>query len=168
MGTRRRGAPAAPTADRGMIGAVRRTVLLSLVILALPGCTDAFREAAETLESPRTPGPIPTPSRLVPGGDIRIRSPREGDDVLSPVVVRGVASTASGEVLVRVVDGTGTELAAMNTPIACVAGCRGRFEARLAFYVPTRTPGAVQALEVESDGTIVQLAEVGVTLVPGA
>ncbi|GBC86214.1 hypothetical protein HRbin12_00200 [bacterium HR12] len=145
-----------------------RVAGIVLVLALLSGCTGPFRRAAGTLEDTPAPSPTAAATPLAPRGDIRIRSPLAGDDVLSPVVVRGVASSESGEVLVRVVDAAGTELAAMEVPIGCGAGCRGRFEARLAFYVPSRSPGTVQALEVAADGTVLQAAEVPVTLVPGA
>jgi len=142
-----------------------------LVILLLAACTRGLERAAEVLQSVSPSGAgVPSPSATaspVPSGTIRIRAPHEGDDVLSPVVVRGVAATEGGEVLVRVLDAQGVELAAMNAEIGCGAGCRGRFEARLAFYVPERQAGAVQALEIGPGGIVTQLAEVPVTLVPG-
>ncbi len=140
-----------------------------LALLLLVGCTRGLERATEALE--RTPPPgTSTASPWVsvsPSGTIRIRVPRPDDEVLSPVTIRGVAATADGRVLVRVVDAEGSELAAMEVGIGCGAGCRGRFEARLAFYVPGRMPGAVQALALGPGGVVSQLAEVPVTLVPG-
>jgi hypothetical protein len=141
------------------------------VLLLLAACTAGIERSAEVLRSAPpgaevTASPSHGPSP-VPSGTIRILVPHEEDDVLSPVPIRGVAATEQGRVLVRVVDAHGTELSAMNVEIGCGAGCRGRFEARLAFYVPVRQAGAVQALEIGPGGVVVQLAEVPVTLVPG-
>lgn len=144
----------------------RSAVLLALVVLA--SCTRGLERATEALRTP--PSAAPSASATAsprPTGTIRIRVPREGDEVLSPVSVRGVAATQGGRVLIRVVDARGTELAAMNVAVGCGAGCRGRSEARLAFYVPTRREGVVQALELGPGGVVVQLDEVPVTLVPG-
>lgn len=139
-----------------------------LAALLLAACTRGFEQTAEVLRSgsPTAP-PAPTTAPPVPPGSIRIRAPRAGDDVLSPVPVRGVAETEGGTVLVRIVDAEGAELAAMNVGIACGGGCRGRFEARLAFYVPARTAGLIQVLEVGPGGIVAQHAEVSVALVPG-
>jgi hypothetical protein len=86
---------------------------------------------------------------------------------VSPVVVGGTASTTDGEVLVRVLARDGTELAAVNASIDCGAGCRGTFRAVLAFFAPSRQPGAVQVLEVGPGGSAEHLVEVDVRLVPG-
>lgn len=136
-------------------------------MLVLVACTRGLERSAEVLRSASPPTETASPAPGSPEGTIRIRMPREGDEVVSPVQVRGVGTTEAGEVLVRVVDAQGTELGAMYVEIACGAGCRGRFAARLAFYVPARSPGVVQALELGSGG-VVQLAEVPVTLVPGS
>ncbi len=165
-------AGAGPAGAERRGGGLRDAVLISVTVLALTGCAPGPDRLVRVLEGspPPTPTstPSPRPSPLAPRGDIRLRSPRAGDDVVSPVLVRGIAATEGGRVLVRVVDAAGTELAAMEVAIACGVGCRGRFEARLAFYVPAPTEGVVQALEVAPDGSVAQLAEVPVRLVPGA
>lgn len=153
-----------------------RRAVLPLAALVLVACTRGFERSAEALRSPAvseaspsgTTGTTTSPAPSSPGGTIRIRAPRAGDEVASPVEVRGVAATAEGEVLVRVVDAQGTDLGAMYVEITCGAGCRGRFEARLAFYVPVRQTGLVQALELGPGGVVAQLAEIPVTLVPGS
>ncbi|HET9722997.1 MAG TPA: Gmad2 immunoglobulin-like domain-containing protein [Actinomycetota bacterium] len=133
--------------------------------LAAVACTGGIEGSTEALDSPST---TPSPSASVPSaGTIVVRAPMPGDDVVSPVVVSGSARTASGEVLVRVLARDGTELAAMNTPIDCGDACRGTFRAALAFYAPSRQPGAVQVLEVGQGGSAEHLVEVPVRLVPG-
>lgn len=134
--------------------------------LAAVACTGGIEGSTEALDSPST---TPSPSASVPpsAGTIVVRAPMPGDDVVSPVVVSGSARTASGEVLVRVLARDGTELAAMNAPIDCGDACRGTFRAALAFYAPSRQPGAVQVLEVGQGGSAEHLVEVPVRLVPG-
>jgi hypothetical protein len=144
--------------------------------LAVPACTEGIEEAADVLESPSVaPAPsvdsgvTPTPSGgIEPAGKaIVVSDPERGVEVLSPVVVAGVAESANGEVLVQVMDAEGMELAAMNAEIDCGAGCRGRFRAELAFFVRSRQRGSVQVLAVGADGAAEHLVKVPVTLVPG-
>jgi len=156
----------------------RRALLLTALTLAAGACTRGIEEAAQVLETPSvapsasaTVTPSPSPSASEPASptepDIVIRTPRPDDDVFSPVVVSGTATSASGEVLVRVLAEDGTELAAMNVTIDCGAGCEGTFRTQLAFFAPARQPGTVQVFEVGPGGSAEHLAEVDVTLVPG-
>lgn len=144
----------------------RPSVAVLALALAATACTGGIEESTEALETPSV-----TPSASAPAspsaGSIVVRAPRPDDDIISPVVVAGTARTAGGEVLVRVLARDGTELAAMNAPIDCGTGCRGTFRAELAFFAPSRQPGAVQVLEVGPGGAAEHLVEVPVRLVPG-
>jgi Immunoglobulin-like domain of bacterial spore germination len=143
----------------------RPLVVVSLALVAA-ACTGGVQESTEALETPsvtRSASATITPS----AGSIVVRAPRPGDDIVSPVVVSGTASTTDGEVLVRVLARDGTELAAVNASIDCGGGCRGTFRAVLAFFAPSRQPGAVQVLEVGPGGSAEHLVEVSVRLVPG-
>lgn len=155
-----------------------RARVLSIVVaaaLAVPAC-EGIEEAADVLKSPSVaPAPsvdsgvTPMPrGEIEPSGKaIAVSAPERGVEVLSPVVVNGVAESADGELLVQVIDAEGMELAAMNAEIDCGTGCRGRFRAELAFFVPSRQRGWVQVLEAGEDGTVEHRVRVPVTLVPG-
>ena len=162
---------------------MRRPILvlaLTLTPLVATACTGGIEETADVL---RSAGATPSvsvsasPSSSIsasPSGSpspteapIVVRTPRQGDDVLSPVIVSGRAVSASGTVLVEVLDAQGMEIAAMNAQIDCGAFCRGAFSARLAFFVPERQSGTIQVFEVGPGGSTEHLAEVEVSLVPG-
>lgn len=144
----------------------RPTLVVLALAFAAAACTGGIEESTEALE---TPSVTPSASASVSpsAGSIVVRAPRPDDDILSPVVVTGTARTVTGEVLVRVLARDGTELAAMSVPIDCGEGCRGTFRAELAFFAPSRQPGAVQVLEVGQGGSAEHLTEVPVRLVPG-
>lgn len=147
----------------------RPAFAVTVLALAISACTGGIEESTEALE---TPSATPTASATVSPSDgsdrsIVVRAPRPGDDVFSPVVVTGTASTASGEVLVRVLARDGTELAAVDASIDCGTACRGSFRTQLVFFWPSRQRGLVQVLELEPDGSARHLVEIPVTLVPG-
>ena len=146
--------------------------VLALTSAAAAACTGGIEQAADVLSSPTdTPSGSTTPSSTISAPPvehpIRIRTPRRGDDVLSPVVVSGTAISKSGEIVVDVLDAQGMELAAMNVRIDCGTSCRGEFRARLAFYVTARQQGTIEAFEVGPGGLAEHLVEIGITLVPG-
>lgn len=148
------------------------TLVLTAIALVTAACTGGIERAADVLQTPSvTPSPPASPpvtsSASPTPGPIVVRTPRADDDVLSPVVVSGTATSSTGELVVDVLDAQGMELAAMNVRIDCGAACRGGFRARLAFYVPIRQSGTIEVYEVGPGGSAVHLVEVGVTLVPG-
>ncbi len=98
---------------------------------------------------------------------IQVRTPVEGDDVRSPIVVSGTAISSAGEVVVRVIGADRLELASMTATVDCGSLCRGRFRVALAFSAPGVQPGAVQVFELGSAGSIDHLVEVPVTLMAG-
>ena len=162
----------------------RHRLVLAFVVttLGVTACTSGIDEAADVLRStggtpstsaspsssrssPISASPSGSPSPTEP--PIVVRTPRQGDDVLSPVVVSGRATSATGVVLVEVLDAQGMGIAAMNAQIDCGASCRGAFSARLAFFVPERQSGTIRVFEVGPGGSAEHLAEVEVSLVPG-
>ncbi len=141
-----------------------------VLLMLLAACTRGLGETAETLRALPTPSATPSPAGVAPGatvGSILISAPLPDDGVRSPVVVTGTARTSDGAVLVRVLDAAGMELAATAADLDCGPACRGSFRAPIAFFVERRQPGVVQVAEVDPDGTVLQLSEVRVTLVPG-
>ena len=158
----------------------RAAVLAMTMAVVAAGCTQGLREGARALSTPSTsaspsasvsPPVSPSSSPTVPepgkGKPIVVQSPLEGDQILSPVVVRGEAESATGAVAVRILDAEGNDLAAMNADISCGAGCRGVFRAALAFFVQAEQDGTVQVWEPGSGGMAEHLVVVPVSLVPG-
>lgn len=150
----------------------RLALVLTALSLAATACTGGIDEAAEVLSRPGSPSvspssASPTAAASPPAAAIVVRTPRDDDDLRSPIVVSGTAISASGEVLVRVLDAGGMELAAMRADVDCGASCRGSFRAPLAFFSPVRQEGTIQVFEVGPGGSADHLVEVGVTLVPG-
>lgn len=152
----------------------RHTLVLVLAVTAVvaAACTRGIERAADVLAEPsHTPALSTTPSvTLTPppsGSAIRIRTPRGGDDVLSPVAVSGTAISDAGKVVVDLLGEQGMELAAISVPIDCGSACRGRFRAELAFYVEARQTGRIEVYEVGPGGVAEHLVQVDVTLVPG-
>ncbi|HEX5949985.1 MAG TPA: Gmad2 immunoglobulin-like domain-containing protein [Actinomycetota bacterium] len=144
----------------------RPSVAVLALALAAAACTGRIEERIEALETPAVT-PSASASVSLSAGSIVVRAPSPEDDVISPVVVTGTARTANGQVLVQVLGRYGTELAAMNVPIDCGAGCRGTFRAELVFFASSRQPGAVQVLEVGPGGSAEHLVEVPVRIVAG-
>jgi hypothetical protein len=160
----------------------RIAVLAMTMAVLAAGCTEGLREGTRALGTPSisasasasastspspTPSPSPTASGPGKGKPIVVQSPVEGDQILSPVVVRGEAESASGAVAVRILDAEGNELVAMNADVSCGASCRGVFRAALAFFVQAEQDGTVQVWEPGSGGMAKHLVEVPVVLVPG-
>lgn len=152
----------------------RQTLILVLAgtTFVAAACTRGIEQAADVLASASlTPSTSTTPSASVTpshtASPIRIRTPRGGDDVLSPVVVSGTAISDAGKVVVDLLDARGMELAAMYVPIDCGSACRGGFRAGLAFYVAARQTGTIEVYEVGPGGVAEHLAHVDVTLIPG-
>ena len=155
---------------------VRTLLIAAAVTLGLSACTEGLEEAADVLESPSapptlaasgTPSMAPTDAIGRGGKAIAVSAPERGVEVLSPVVIAGVAESASGEVLVQILDAQSTELAAMNAEVGCGAGCRGEYRVELAFFVQSRQEGTVRVSEAGAKGDAEHLVDVPVTLVPG-
>jgi hypothetical protein len=159
---------------------VRRRAFTVLLVLVGAACTRGIDEGSEVLNTPSTAPTTPAPATVSASpsvsatptesdarASIAVRAPRRGSEIWSPVLVRGVAVTASGRVIVRVLDTGGAELAAMEVDVSCGAGCRGTFEAQLAFFVPSAGAGTVRVAEVAPGGEEGVPVDVRVTLIPG-
>lgn len=159
---------------RASPGIVIYLVLLTTAVACSSGIEQggrALRSVASPSPTTRSPtaSPAPEPSSETPpeGPAIQVERPRPDTQVLSPTLVRGTAVTASGQLSVRILDTDGTEVAAIIVEVACGAGCRGDFEARLAFFVPSARRGTIQVSEPGPDGDVPRPVEVPVTLIPG-
>jgi len=151
--------------------------------MATVACTEGLQQGEEALRSPSVSSsgePSVSESATAPptteppteGERIVLERPVPDSEILSPVLVRGTASAASGRVTVRVLDAGGMELAAMVVDVSCGVDCRGTFEAQLAFFVPSSQEGTVEVSEVGppeagAEGEPARPVEVPVTLVPG-
>jgi len=161
-----------------------RLLVLVSVLLVSASCTRGYEEAAGVLDPSDSASPTaavtffpngsgwpagPAGTSLPRGPTpIQVRTPVEGDDVRSPLVVSGTAISSTGEVVVRVIGADRLELASTRAPIDCGATCRGGFRVTLAFYTAGPQQGAVQVFELGSDGSADHLVEVPVTLALGA
>ena len=151
-----------------------RLAVWVLVLATASGCSQGLERGGEALRTPprsTAVAPSPTPTASIGStdgrGGIRVERPRPDAEIFSPVLVRGMAATTSGQVAVRILDQDGTELAATNVEVTCGADCRGAFETQLAFFVRSSRPGTVQVFEPDPDGQIRRVVEVAVTLIAG-
>ena len=153
---------------------MNRSIALAALLATATSCTAGLDEASEALSGSPAPspssvpgvGPVPTPA---PDGRpaVIVTSPVSGEELSSPVVVSGRAFVDAGEVTITMLDETGTPLASTRTEVRCGAGCRGRYEAHLAFFAQQRVGGAVVVFEVSSQGGIpVNVVSIPVTFVP--
>jgi len=146
-------------------------VLLLAALGALTACTGGIDRATQVLASLPTPAPSAsaTPSASPSGPPaIVVDSPLPGDELLSPITVRGTANVFEASVSIRILGATGEVLAAINTQATCGSGCRGTFSSPLAFYTPFRQSGTIEVFEVSAvDGSAINVVSVPVTLVPG-
>jgi Immunoglobulin-like domain of bacterial spore germination len=133
---------------------------LTGVLAATPTPT----RAPSVSTSPSAPTPSPTGSPA-----IVVESPLPGDELRSPITVRGTADVFEASVGIRVLDASGQVLAAINTQASCGPGCRGAFSTPLAFFTPTRQPGTIEVFEASAkDGSAIDVVSIPITLVPGA
>jgi hypothetical protein len=155
---------------------VRRAIVVMTFALVSVGCTQVG-DVTDVL----SPGPTGTPSpplvtgptalTTAPDGKpaIVVRTPQPGDEIVSPVTVSGSANVFEGTVTIEIVGADGLQLAATSATATCGSGCRGRYSAEVAFYVPRRQDATIRAYEVSAeDGTELNVVEVQVVLVPGS
>jgi hypothetical protein len=137
-------------------------ILLASLVTACSGLgdvTSAFTPSprvSPSAEAPRTP---------VKSLSIAIETPFAGGEVGSPVSITGTADVAGGEVVVRVLDRDGLELAANVVEASCGDGCRGAFATELFFFTEERQPGTIE-VSGSADGSHVAVASVPVVLAP--
>lgn len=161
---------------------MRAAILVSLLLTTV-SCTEGLREGEEALRSAPSRSPSGSASATLPAAApsgtagssapgrprIELERPQRDTEVLSPVLIRGTAVTASGRVTVRILDAAGMEIAAMDVDVSCGAECRGTFETQLAFFVPSAQAGTIQAAEDGSNagGGDAISDQVSVQLIPG-
>lgn len=145
--------------------------LLLATFGALTACTSGIDRATEVLASQPTPSPsVSTTPSATPSGPaaIVVDSPLPGDELRSPITVRGTANVFEASVSIQILDANGEVLAAINTQASCGSGCRGTFSSPLAFFTPTRQPGTIEVFEVSAEnGSAINVVRIPITLVPG-
>lgn len=148
--------------------------VLVVALGAVTSCTGGVDRATDALASLPTPAPsvstspaTPAPSPTGPPA-IVVESPLPGDELFSPITVRGTADVFEASVSIRILDANGQVLAAINTQASCGSGCRGTFSSPLAFFTPVRQPGTIEVFEVSAqDGSAINVVSIPITLVPG-
>lgn len=91
-----------------------------------------------------------------------------GDEIASPVTVAGTADVFEATVSIRIVDGTGGELASTFTTATCGSGCRGAYSTDVFFFIDQRQNGTIEVFESSAeDGSRLHLVSIPVVLVPG-
>lgn len=139
----------------------------------LPPANPAPTEPVPTAAAPTgAPAASPTPPPGMPAQPeeaILILAPGPGSRLPGPIRVAGEAnSTFEQNLVVRVVNLEGEELALTPTTIQAELGQRGPFEALVEVPVSEATQVFIQVYsDSPRDGGITHLAAVGVTLAPG-
>jgi hypothetical protein len=138
---------------------------------ALTACTNGIDRATGVLTSVPTPAPSAsaTPSAGPSGpAAIVVDSPLAGDELRSPITVRGTANVFEASVSIQILDANDEVLAAINTQASCGSGCRGTFSSPVAFYTPMRQSGTIEVFEVSAeDGSAIHVVRIPIILVPG-
>jgi hypothetical protein len=147
----------------------RLPALAIAVALALtPACggDDGAPEhpAAPMTEETTTAAEEPTG----PQPAIVVETPKQGDEVSSPVEVAGTADVFEANVTVRLLDRTGDEISRGFTTATCGTGCRGDFSTQVVFRVPAKQRGTlvVSDEDADGDGKPQHEARIAVTLLP--
>lgn len=96
---------------------------------------------------------------------IVVESPIAGQDVGSPVEIAGTADVFEATVSLRLLDENGDQIASGFTTATCGTGCRGTFEATLAYHVDHEQRGTVEAFEASAEeGHPLNVVDVSVIL----
>ena len=132
---------------------VRALAALAVLVALMGACSSRVGDLAASM----TPSPRPSPSAAAPAEPtqdpaIAIETPLENGEVSSPVSVTGTADVEGNEVVVRVLDGAGAELAAVVVDVRCKRGCPGTFATELSFFVERREPGTIAVSGETADG----------------
>lgn len=122
---------------------------------------DTIEPTPEPTWEPEAPGP-----RDVPEEAILILEPGPGSRLTSPIHIRGVANpTFEQNLVIRIVQVDGSELALQPTTIGADLGERGPFEAEIHFTIAEEQNALIQVFDQSArDGGIIHLASVGVML----
>ncbi len=95
-----------------------------------------------------------------------VTSPRSGDQVSSPVMIRGNADVFEATVSITILDAAGTGIVRTFTTATCGTGCRGTFSKAVRFEVTETQPGIVRVYESSAeDGTPINVVDIPVTLI---
>ena len=119
------------------------------------------------------PGPSATglPSVTISGSPIPqaaivVTSPRSGDQVFSPVMIRGNADVFEATVSIDILDSAGKTVVRTFTTATCGTGCRGSFSKAVRFAVDTSQPGTIRVYESSAEnGKPINVVDIPVTLV---
>jgi type IV pilus biogenesis protein CpaD/CtpE len=139
-------------------------VALLLAAVALVACSSASQSGA----GPSATGsPSPTISLSpTPEPAIVVTSPRSGDQVSSPVSIRGNADVFEATVSIDILDSAGKPIVRTFTTATCGTGCRGNFSKAVRFTVDTTQPGTIRVYESSAeDGNPINVVDIPVTLV---
>lgn len=131
--------------------------------------TATATEAAPTEEATAAPEEqAPEEALITEEEAILILEPGSGSRVTSPVRVAGEADpTFEQNLVARIVDLDGQELATVPTTIGAELGQRGPFEFELPFEIAEEQQAFIQVYATSArDGGVTHLASVGVTLAP--
>jgi immunoglobulin-like protein involved in spore germination len=156
----------------------RRVLFAALALVLLVACADAVEDVTAPFSPSASASPTSSPSEPTddpsaePGGGARppivVRTPVEGDEIVSPVTIAGTADVFEATVSIRILDESGTELASTFTTATCGSGCRGSYSADVSFFVERRQEGTIEVFESSAeDGSELNLVSITVVLVPG-
>ena len=143
---------------------LRSLTALFVVSAVLAACSSGSQGApsptATGSASPTTSAsPTPEPA-------IVVTSPRPGDEVSSPLTIRGNADVFEATVSISILDGDGNEIVRTFTTATCGTGCRGTFSKAVRFDVTETQSGIVRVYESSAeDGTPINVVDIPVTLV---
>lgn len=135
-----------------------------LLAAALVACSSESQSGpsptATGTSSPTASGsPSPDPA-------IVVTSPRPGDQVSSPVRIRGNADVFEATVSIDILDSAGIPIVRTFTTATCGTGCRGTFSTSVRFAVDTTQPGTIRVYESSAkDGKPINVVDIPVTLV---
>jgi len=148
--------------------------LASFLVICLAACGSSGEQTPEALPMPATPGAVITetvvelPAAGAPAEAIQILEPGPGSQVSAPLHVAGIADpTFEQNLVVRVLDENGTQLALAPTTIQAEAGQRGSFSIDLPLPSDAAGPLFLQVYATSArDGGITHLDAAIVNLVP--
>jgi len=141
---------------------------LGALALLMAPCGDGTPGGATPTPAPNVCGvnPAPNPTNLRPTdfGYRRVESPRPGDAVRSPLVVRGDANPFEGAYSVTVFDAAGRQITARNF---FKDNGRLEFTAEVPFAVASPAPACIWVHESSGrDGSPLNITQVPVLLLP--
>lgn len=94
-----------------------------------------------------------------------VTSPRSGDEVSSPVSIKGNADVFEATVSIDILDSAGKPIVRTFTTATCGTGCRGTFSKAVPFTVEATQPGTIRVYESSAeDGKPINVVDISVTL----